>query len=212
VRHATVRPGAAEGPYVALRRVPTRHKLRPPLGVASSPPSGIGRHGCGGLAGTLRVGGRHVARTCRSEAQGMRPEELHGVLRAHNGAGQDPERQAADQPDTALTADDLLGGGSDTGGTEDLLGRVRRGDGSAVDHPCERYMERVQPNLSQVADAAYFRWLLYQHACWAIANEARRLQARLAGQPYLTARGGRSRVGALDAMNSNVGQRAVCTG
>jgi hypothetical protein len=116
VRHATVRPGAAEGPYVALRRVPTRHKLRPPLGVASSPPSGIGRHGCGGLAGTLRVGGRHVARTCRSEAQGMRPEELHGVLRAHNGAGQDPERQAADQPDTALTADDLLGGGSDTGG------------------------------------------------------------------------------------------------
>lgn len=46
----------------------------------------------------------------------MRPEELHGVLRAHNGAGQDPERQAADQPDTALTADDLLGGGSDTEG------------------------------------------------------------------------------------------------
>ena len=133
------------------------------------------------------------------------------MLSAHEGAGREPERQDAHQPDEPPNAVDLLGSEPDAGGTEDLLGRARRGDGAAVDQLCERYMERVlllarsvmgpwlmrhmdpedlrtqvlervRPNLPRVADAAHFRRLLYQHARWAAASEARRLRARLADQ------------------------------
>ncbi len=125
-------------------------------------------------------------------------------------ASQDPEDEGRPiGEDPAASAPELLDGEPDAGGTNDLLGRVRRDEGDAVALLYERYqervlllarsvmgallmrhmapedlrnqvLERVRPHLGQVRDSEHFRRLLYQHARWVAASEARKLQARKA--------------------------------